>query len=168
MKTQGEIEMKPWMIVGLCLALAWVPIGNPQAEGSVVELSLQQLVNGSTRCVRGVVVSQDTQWVANGGMLETTYTIQVAETLLGVGATTVTVTIPGGDKDGVRIRNAEAPVYELGEEVVAFLRTTPEGTSTYGWFQGKYTILDGMVRELANTNYDSFRTAILNAVAASK
>ena len=160
--------MKSWMIVALCLGLFWVPTGNPQVESSVVELSLQQLVEGSTHCVRGVVVSQDTAWTEAGGMLETTYTLQVSETLLGQESPSINVTIPGGDKDGVRIRNAAAPVYELGEEVVAFLRTTPQGTTTYGWFQGKYTILDGMVRELSNTNVESFRTAILNAIAASK
>lgn len=160
--------MKRLAMIALTIALIWAPLGAPEAGGSVIELSLQQLVDGSTHCVRGIIMSQNTQWVANGGMLETTYTIQVAETLKGDDTALHTITVPGGDKDGIRIRNAAAPVYQLGEEVVAFLRASPQGLTTYGWFQGKYTILNGMVRELSDTNYDSFRSDILTAVAASK
>lgn len=153
------------LVLGTLLAFPPGPAGR--AGASVIPLGIPELTAQSDLCIRGEVIDAVAEWTNGGNMIHTTYTIQTAETLMGTAAALVKVRVPGGDRDGIHIRNAEAPVYEPGEEVVCFLRPEPGlGTwATFGWFQGKFTILNGMVRELPSTSYDALRGQILQAAA---
>ena len=147
-------------------ALMVVPSGQQPASAAVIPLSLNDLVQQSDVCIRGQVVNASSAWSEGDSMIFTIYTVQMTEQLMGQSVESVQVRVPGGTLDGVRIRNGEAPTYLVGEEVVCFLRPEAGGTwQTFGWFQGKYTLLNGMVREMLGTSYDALRADILTAVA---
>ena len=149
------------------LALITVSAPAPSAEASVVPMDLPDLVAGASLCVRGQVVDATSRWSSDGGMIHTTYRIQTIETLFGSERSVVEIRVPGGDLDGIRIRNSEAPTFAVGEEVVVF--ANPEAGEptwrTYGCFQGKLTLLGGMVRERVDVSYDLLRAEILQAAA---
>ena len=137
------------------------------AGAAVRPLSLTQLVEGADLCLRGQVLSTTPEWTADNGMIYTTVRISLIETLMGSPDDVVEVRVPGGDLDGISIRNGEAPAYLPGEDVVVFLKPDPAAPDqylTYGWFQGKLTLLGGMVREMQATAWSDLRGDILYAV----
>lgn len=134
------------------------------AGAAVRPLSLNDLVDGADLCVRGTVVEATPSWTADQAMIYTTVVISPIETLMGSHTGTIEVRVPGGDLDGLSIRNGEAPSYGVGEDVVVFLQPDPGAPSqfrTYGWFQGKLTLLGGMVREMQNVSWQGLRSDIL-------
>ena len=53
----------------------------------------------------------------------------------------------------------EAPDFRVGETVVLFLKSGgPCGV--YGWFRGKYTVVDDKIRERRSTSFAEFRALI--------
>ncbi len=154
-------------ILAVCLAL---PGGERPAGAAVIPMDLDRLVEGADVALRGDVVAAEPAWTADGSMIYTTYTLRTTEALMGQVPGEVQVRVPGGTLNGLRIRNGEAPVFTLGEDVVCFLRPEASGPAwtTYGWFQGKYTLVGGMVRELVGVDYGAFRADILQAVAEKK
>lgn len=147
-------------------SLALVLALGGSGRAAVVALDVADLTAGADLCVRAQVVAAQSAWTADQTMIHTTYTLEVLETLKGAPQGMLEVSVPGGDLDGIRIRNGEAPEYRVGEQVVAFLKTDPEGDRlmTFGWFQGKFTLLDGKVRELADGSWTDLRNDILASV----
>lgn len=151
-----------FVLVAVVLVTAGVPTDD--AGAAVRPLSLSDLVAGADLCVRGVVVEATPAWTPDHGMIHTTVEINLVETLMGDPGDVLEVRVPGGDLDGISIRNGEAPAFAVGEDVVVFLRADPEAPGqyrTYGWFQGKLTLLGGMVREMQATTWTALRSDIL-------
>lgn len=141
---------------------ATVPVQD--AGAAVRPLTLNDLVDGADLCVRGIVVEATPAWTADQGMIYTTVVINPIETLMGSHAGPIEVRVPGGDLNGISIRNGEAPAFGVGEDVVVFLQPDPAAPGqyrTYGWFQGKLTLLAGMVREMQNVAWSGLRSDIL-------
>ena len=151
------------LVFGVTLAL---PAADETAEAAVVAMSLEDLAQGSDAIFAGQVISKSSEWTANGAMINTRFTVLVTSTLKGALPEQVTVMVPGGDLDGIKIRNAEAPNFEVGERVYVFGKYDAEAEEykTFGWFQGKYTVLNGMVRELNGVNQDQFHSQIIAIV----
>ena len=159
--------MKRWVIA--CVALGAIYAGTPRENvaAQVVALTLTDLAQGAHVVVRGVVIDKTTDWTNGGAMLETVYTVECVETLKGtaVPGSQIQIFVDGGDMGDLKIRASEAPTYGQGEEVVVFGRARQAGGyDTYGCFQGKYTILSGMVREQMNTTWPAFRQQIVEAL----
>jgi hypothetical protein len=165
--SRGVLYMKRWVIA--CAALCALVAGTPRenAAAQVVALSLEETAKGCDVIVRGTVVDKTTAWTSNGAMIETTYTVECAETLkgaIGVGSQ-IEIVVQGGDMGNLSIRASESATYAQGEEVVVFGRARQNGGyDTYGCFQGKFTLLGGMVREMLNTNWSTFRAQIVAAL----
>jgi hypothetical protein len=157
--------MKRWVVAGLLIsALTAVLVRENATQASVVALSIEELTQGADLCVRGSVIDKQSSWIENGGMIETTFTIAPTEFLKGTPSSTVKVRVLGGDLDGMSIRAGEAPTYGLGEDVVVFGKLRPDGDyTTFGWFQGKLTLLNNEVREMLNTDWNELRTRIQRA-----
>jgi hypothetical protein len=153
--------MKRWIAAAAAVLALCAGVARQDAGASVVAMTIEDLTKGADVCVRGQVVSKSCEWVRDGAMLQTLVTVQVGEILKGETHGTITVTVPGGDWQNLRVRASEAPAYEQGEEVVLFGRKTADGFVTYGCFQGKLTIIGGLVREMISTSYDDLRARIL-------
>ena len=130
----------------------------PCASAGVVPLTLSQLCSGASRIVRGQVVGESVHW--QGGMIVTDWTIAPALNLKGSGSLPFQVTVPGGTIAGVTMHAGEAPRLKVGEDVILFLRPGVAECDVYGWFRGKYTIVDGKIREKAGTTADAFIASI--------
>ncbi|MEE9395060.1 MAG: hypothetical protein V3W41_21435 [Planctomycetota bacterium] len=159
--------MKRLLALLFVFGVTWaLPAADESAEAAVIAMTLDDLAQGADAIFAGQIISKSSSWTENGAMINTEFTVQVTSTLKGQLPQQVTVKVPGGDLDGIKIRNAEAPTFELGESVYVFGQhdTATDQYKTYGWFQGKYTVLNGMVRELNGVSVDEFHTQILNAV----
>ena len=59
----------------------------------------------------------------------------------------MSVKVPGGTIGRITLRAGEAPRFRVGEDVLVFLRPRVSQCDVYGWFRGKYTIVNGRIRE---------------------
>lgn len=139
---------------------------DDRAEAAVIALDTNDLTDGSSLVMRAAVSDRLVAWSADGAMINTTFELQPLEVLKGTATSPITVEVPGGDLGGIKIRNAEAPEFALGEQVVVFVKPDANGVNRiYGWFQGKYTLLgDNAIRELNGVDYETFRGQILAAL----
>ena len=131
--------MKKALAVVLALGLVLgASSTDDQAEAAVIAMDTNALTDGSTLVMRAAVTDRTVAWTEEG---------------------------PGGELGGIKIRNAEAPEFGLGEQVVVFIKPAAAGKNRiYGWFQGKYTLLGNDVRELNGVDYETFRGQILAAL----
>lgn len=140
----------------------------PSSGASVRRLEIQDLSRNATKIVVARVDSLSAAW--DDAKIMTTVTITPSEVLKGSGVVAgeeMTFRIPGGTVGGISMHSGEAPVIRQGESVVLFLRPGVSDCDVYGWFQGKYTVIDGRIRELQNTTLDQFR-ATINQFANTK
>jgi hypothetical protein len=108
---------------------------------SLPRLSLEGLVAQSEVIVAGRIERAWTAMDSENKFLWTHYRIQIRTTLKGAPLSSVVVSEPGGDRDGVTLYVPGATHYAVGDEVSVFLYRTPIGylrTANYG--QGKFTI----------------------------
>lgn len=138
----------------------------PFSAAGVRKLTLEDLTRGASRIVVGDVVSTQAQW--EDGRIVTLATVQVDHNLKGSGAAQVVVRIPGGTIGNLTMKVGEAPVLNAGEEVVLFLRPNVCPCDVYGWFQGKFTVVGGLVREMRDLPLSDFESTILGHVQAQE
>ena len=91
-------------------------------------LSVEQLADLSDVVVRGRVETVEVVWNDRVTMPITRVRLDVIETIEGeAGARRITLTVPGGERDGVALDYLGRPRFEPGEEVVLFLQRRPTG-----------------------------------------
>jgi hypothetical protein len=104
------------------------------------KLSLDDMVAKSTEIVRGRVVSSAAGFrspASRGGIIYTSYTIEVAERWKGSGGTRMSVAVPGGIAQGMQQTFPGAPGLASNTEYVFFLWTSRSGlTQIIGLSQG--------------------------------
>lgn len=127
----------------------------PASGAQVRSLTLTDLCTNANRVVVGGVNKVESRW--QGTKIVTDVTIAPTENLKGQGTLPFVITIPGGTVGGVTLRASEAPVFAVGEQVVLFQKTGPSPCGVYGWYRGKYTVVNGNIRELVNTTYLQFK-----------
>jgi hypothetical protein len=160
--------MKKALAVVLALGLVLgASATDEDAEAAVIAMDVNDLTDGSTLVMRANVIDHSVAWTPDGAMINSTLELQPLEVLKGSAPNNVLVEVPGGDLGGIRIRNAEAPEFALGEQVIVFVKADEDGKNrVYGWFQGKYTVLEGnAIRELNGVDYETFRGQILAALS---
>lgn len=109
----------------------------------VMDLSDEELVARSDVVVRGTVLETRAEKSADGAQIFTRAVIRVDEPLKGAPGATVTVTVPGGEIDGIGQSVPGAPTFRAGEEVVVMLhrRKGPRGWyGVEGLGRGKFTV----------------------------
>ncbi len=124
----------------LVLALAWA--GSSGA--AVVPMDLGQLVEGSEAVLHGRVLSLTPHWDEGKTRISTTVSVQPIDYMKGdLGGGPIQFEMPGGAVGNVSLAVSDVPEFEVGEEVVLFLRS--EYFRVVGWNQGKLTVKDGIV-----------------------
>ncbi|HOX26883.1 MAG TPA: hypothetical protein PLL30_14390 [Candidatus Krumholzibacteria bacterium] len=108
----------------------------------VIEKDVTQLSNEADRIVVAAVADLESAWAPDGLTIYTDVTLQVEQDLKNSGASTITVRIPGGTVGDLSMVESDTPTFELGERVVAFLKTDDQKElMIWGWYQGKYSVI---------------------------
>jgi hypothetical protein len=129
------------IVLAATLVIVWAP---PLRATMIEPMGLEQIAHDAARIVQGTVTA-----VRSGrddaGLPATWVTLAVAQTLKGAGAADLTFKQYGVATplaDGTITRVAGLPRYQVGEEVVLFLRGTSRRgfTSPVGLAQGVYRV----------------------------
>lgn len=153
------LRASPWLLLLLSVS----------ASAAVVEaLDVDGLVQRSNLVLRGKVEGSESSWDDSGRRIFTRTRIRVKELLFtreGVRATVgsvVEVHCPGGAVGKIGQMVPGSPRFVLGEEVLLFLESTPQGWWTpVGLSLGKFSIRPGeqevvrAVRDLRELHYPS-------------
>jgi hypothetical protein len=108
---------------------------------SVVQLSLEELIDQSNLIVSGRITRSWTDWDAQHQYIWTHYEISVSNTHKGQPGSTVIISEPGGIIGDRGMTIAGTVSYLTGENVLVFLNRVPNGyLRTTGWGQGGYTV----------------------------
>jgi hypothetical protein len=113
-----------------------------QVEAALsVYVSPERLAEGASRIVQGVVVDVSSGIDPESNALSTYITLDVDSVLRGPDTPRVTLREPGG-RFGNRVHELDAvPTYHVGEHVLVFLETAPDGAlRTRSMFFGKYRV----------------------------
>ena len=100
-------------------------------------------------------------------MIVTDWTIDPQENLKGTGDSRFLVEVPGGTIGGITLRAGEAPRFRIGEDVLVFLRPQVSECDVYGWFRGKYTIVNGQIREKQGLRVDDYLDKVRAEIQAT-
>lgn len=137
-----------WAVLGALSVALWATLFQASAAATVmVEVPLEAMVREADAIVVGRVERVGVRLVMlpGGAQPHTITTIRAAEWIKGEGGERVRVDEIGGvmEQGGMVIEGT--PEYRVGDEVVVFLRRTPEGAlRTYAMVQGQFHIVRGV------------------------
>ncbi len=147
--------------------IALVLVGAAVLGGSAVSvrpLSLKDLCTGSDTIVLAGVQGVECAWDAQQAKIETNVTLIPLETWKGNSVPQIQVRVPGGTVGNITQKCSEAPAFQPNDVVVCFLHHRNGVAEVYGWFRGKYTVLDGQVREIPDTTLGAFQASVMKLV----
>ena len=118
------------------------------AQGSMVQLSLEQLVHNADLIIVGTVEGVESKWV--DGKIFSFAAVSVNSWIKGrvdAGCDRVIVRFPGGTIGDVSMHGSESPDYRHDDKAVIFLKAIPaQGLyETLGSSQGKFLIRENIV-----------------------
>ena len=135
-----------WMTVGTIIATG-VAFQSPAHASVIPEMSLDKVFDQADIVVHGKVVDQVTQWEEyDGNRIIFTYsTIEPRSVLKSQAALKnrkIVVRTVGGTVDGYHQILVGEASFEVGEEVIAFLRHEEDWNqpAVVGFYQGKYRV----------------------------
>jgi hypothetical protein len=132
------------------LALVLTFCMSPLQCATLERLSLDDMIGKSTLIVRGKVTGASA--AASGPVIFTSYTIRVSESLKGQADSSVLVSVPGGEANGLRQTFAGAPTFNTGDEFVFFLFKGRDGRlSVLGLTQGLFALPSGGASDPVST-----------------
>ncbi len=173
----GKCNMKRirWVIIPilfiLILACSMLPLaftGPVQAgEG---KSNLAELTSGADSVIVGTVVERSSYWNDEHTGIYTSAVLSIEEELKGtVGRDRITVTLPGGEADGIGQWVSDVPSFDRGEKAVVFLKKLSteqlpktkaykaqlpeEQFEVYRGYQGKFAIKQGKVGSLPESKF---------------
>lgn len=128
----------------LCLAVATLgaavvmrDAGRCQSQ----ELLADELVSRSSIVAVGKVTALKSAWSADRTRIVTNVTVAVDQYLKGEGTSTVMITVPGGEVDGIGELYSHTARFSNDEEVVIFAERDRQGQlRVVGGDQGKATV----------------------------
>ena len=133
-------------------------------------VSLDTVIHGSDRIVRGRVVSLNCRRGTNDfgdDLIYTDISIETHETLMG-DRSNLLLTIEGGTVNGITLKVSDVPEFHPGDEVLVF--TKKEGASNFLSFgsQSKYSIsTSGRIRE-NGVYYGDFKKNVMEIVSGKR
>lgn len=114
-------------------------------------VAFDEMVHSADEIVQGKVTRSWMAWDNSHKYIWTHYEVRTTDLLKGRRSTTVVVSEPGGNVDGIYQQASGSVSYGIGEDVVLFLYRTPIGyMRTIGGGQGKLTV-SANGRVFANT-----------------
>ncbi len=121
----------------MCVAL----FATTATATQVTRLDTRTMAQTSSDIVIGRVTGTQARWNDARTKIVTDVQVEVAESLKGGEATTLTLTQMGGEVDGARYTVPGCPAFRSGEEVLLFVwRDTQGRAQVNGLAQGKFEI----------------------------
>lgn len=121
----------------------------PNVGAIIEEKSLGQLTEEADSIIIGTVESIESYW--ENGRIFTDVSISTSSNLKGANHRDITVKIPGGTVGTISAAVSDTPVFENNAKVIVFLDNSRfEADRRFrvtGCYQGKYTIVDGKIKE---------------------
>ena len=131
------------IFIALCFLLPPNLIGTAQAM--ILKMSLQELTADADSIITGQVIETTSQWNAEHTRIYTTVVVSVEDSMKGLAEQkNITITVPGGEVDGIREWVSDTPVFNSGDRTAVFLRHYPDKDifNVVGGFQGRF-LIDG-------------------------
>jgi hypothetical protein len=135
---------RSWLAAIVIVTIIWAP-----ARATIMQyLEIEELTRLSSDIFYGQVVSTNVYWNAERTHIYTAVRVRVNETFKGSTRRDqiVTVTQPGGEKDGIRMDYVGRPEFAVGESVALFtIRGKRNDFIVVGLKQGKMRVERGEV-----------------------
>jgi hypothetical protein len=112
-----------------------------ESKAQVKKMSSKDMTEVSTAVLYGKCKSKRCEWNENKSAIYTYVTIAPEEYIKGNLGSEVVVAVPGGRVDNMLYEVSETPFFNVDEDVVAFIWTSPKGKHLItGGSQGKIKI----------------------------
>ncbi len=129
------INLNYWVII--CFLL----LSATETKAQVKKMTAKDMTDVSTAVLYGKCKSKRCDWNENKSTIYTYITIVPEEYIKGNLGTEVVVAVPGGRVDKMLYEVSETPFFTEGEDVMAFIWTSPKGKHLItGGSQGKIKI----------------------------
>lgn len=129
-------RMRIVLAVGIALTLT-----GAVGATVIIPAEFREIVGGSELIVVGRVVDVRAEWADGRRRIDSYVTMEVASTIKGRAAATVTFLVPGGRIGRYRSVMIGAPVFAPGDEAVLFLDATDSAVPyVFGLNQGVYRV----------------------------
>ncbi len=136
MKSLKKIIKLTYLVVGLLFLPAI------ESRSQVLEMSAEDLTKESTAVLYGKCIQKRCEWSENKSIIYTYITIAPEEYIKGNLGSEAVIAVPGGQVGDIIYEVSEMPVFTEGEDVMAFIWTSPSGKNLVtGGFQGKMKIM---------------------------
>jgi len=130
------ISLTCWVIISFFL------LSSTESKAQVLQTSVQEMTNESTAVLYGKCTSKRCEWNEDRSIIYTYVTIAPEEYVKGNLGSEAVIAVPGGRVGDIIYEVSEMPVFTEGEDVVAFIWTSPSGKNLVtGGFQGKMKII---------------------------
>ena len=157
-----------WVIISVLLIVisSMMPLAfTGTVQAGAEKSGLEELTNGADSVIVGTVVEYSSYWNDEHTRIYTSVVLSVEEWLKGTASQDrITVSLPGGEVDGVGEWVSDMPSFDQGERAVVFLKKlleaqlpkvkdsklqlSEEQFEVYGGFRGKFTITGDKVGNL--------------------
>jgi len=130
------INLICWVII--CFLL----LSQTESKAQVIKMSNKDLMERSTAVLYGKCSRIKSDWNSKKDLIFTQVTVVPEEYIKGNLGSEAIITVPGGQVGDILYEVSEMPVFVEGEEVVAFVWTSPSGKNLVtGGYQGKFKII---------------------------
>jgi hypothetical protein len=135
-------NLKKIITLTLWVFICFLIFPNTESIAQVLQMSAEEMTNESTAVLYGKCTQKRCEWNENKSIIYTYITIAPEEYVKGNLGSEAVIAVPGGRVGDIIYEVSEMPVFTEGEDVVAFIWTSPSGKNLVtGGFQGKLKII---------------------------
>ena len=136
MKNLNKIFNLTFLVI-FCFLL----LSQPESKAQVKKMTVMELTEESTVVLYGKCLNKKSEWNENRSIIYTYVTIVPEEYIKGNLGSEAIIAVPGGQVDDIVYEVSEMPIFNEGEEVMAFIWTNPAGKNLItGGYLGKMKI----------------------------
>lgn len=123
------------------LVMSFLFFQTTECKGQVIKMSAKDLTDQSTAVLYGKCSKVKSEWNADRSIIYTYITVVPEEYIKGNLGSEITITVPGGQVGDIKYEVSDMPLFNEGEDIVAFIWTNPAGKNLItGGSQGKMKI----------------------------
>jgi hypothetical protein len=123
------------------LIMSFLFYQTTESKAQLITMSAKDLTEQSTSVLYGKCSKIKSEWSADKSIIYTYVTVVPEEYIKGNLGSEVTLTIPGGQVGDIKYEVSDMPLFNEGEDVVAFIWTNPAGKNLItGGSQGRMKI----------------------------
>jgi hypothetical protein len=125
----------PWVLLTLLCTMA---VARPANATVSLEVPIAEMARRASHVVHGVVVARTAAW--EDGHIYTSSTLSVLQTIKGQGERRIVVKQLGGVVGHLGMKLAGQATFEIGDEVVVFVKPGKTALEVIGMAQGRFQV----------------------------